>query len=250
MELCDNWITAADVDACGVDTSNYAAQLVTDSLAAASEWAFHASGRRWPGTCTTTERPCGCGCGCATFGTPWIGPWSDYDAWTHYYHGLGSPDFGLCHCTSQSTLSLTYGPVIGTPTVTIAGAGFAGFTVIPPNRLMRTDGDAWPTCQDYTSASTGMLVEYDHGASPPQLGVFAAADIAAEVLKACSNQACALPAGTVNVTRRNISINLEPDQAARALGRVAMFLSAYPTQTTRPDVRRPGKRGLVTSGPA
>lgn len=244
MTLCTNWVEPADLADCNCP-DDAAETVVTSAITAASEWIYNASGRRWSGTCTTTERPCGCGCGCTVY--DW---WDQSVAWTHYYHGLPGRNFGLCTCTSQPIIELTYGPIIGTPTVTIGGAGFADFSVVPPNRLLRTDGNAWPTCQDYTSAATGMLVTYTHGATPPELGKLAAADLAAEIINSCTGNACALPSGTVNVTRRNISIRLDPEEAARTLARVAMFLNAYPTQTTQPDVRRPRQRGLITSGPA
>lgn len=242
MTLCADWIEASDVDSCGVDTSGYDAGLVASALTAASEWTYNASGKRWSGVCETVERPCGCGCGCVAFGDPWTS-----QAWVDYYGGFGGGDYGLCSCGSLSLLETTFGPIVGTPTVTIGGAPFTGFTVVAPNRLLRTDGDAWPSCQDYTSAATGTIITYQHGAAPPELGVFAAAALAAEIIKACSNEACSLPPGTTAVSRRNVTLTLDPEQAAANLSKVAMFLNAYPPQISPPDVRRPQRRGLITS---
>ena len=225
---CDVWVTSADVAACGVDPALYDAALVTDVLAAASAWTFRMSGQRWTGVCTSTERPCGCSCRCDQV--------CRCDS--------------LCQCQTADTVALTYGPVVGTPTVTIDGAPFSMFAVIAPNMLARTDGHRWPSCQVYEQGpSEGWIVTYDHGVIPPVLAVMAAAEVASEMLRACAGDVCALPAGTVAVTRRGVSIDLDADKAAAALPRVAMLLGSYPPRRS-PPVVRDGSRGLITSGPA
>ena len=254
MNLCADWVTTADVDACGVDTSLYDADLVASAITAGSDWLYQNSGRRWSGVCETDERPCGCGCGCAAYGTfPWPGVVSDFDAWAAYYGTFADANtYGLCSCSSKSIIETTYGPVTSITSIVIGGSTLDSgkYVIVPPNRIMRTDGEAWPSCQDYSSASTGMIVKYRHGEAPPALGELAAADLVSEILRSCGGEACALPPGTVAVTRRNVSVNLDPEQAGRALVRVGMFLDAYPKQTTKPDVRRAKTRGLITSGPA
>jgi hypothetical protein len=203
---------------------------------------FGASGRRWSGICETSERPCGCDC-CLL--DPHYEAAGDYPAAT----GCGC-NTSLCSCTGADVIELTYGPIVGTPVVTVSGAGFTAFQVIPPNRLIRTDSKAWPSCQTYVSGQ-GWVVTYKHGENPPELLKIATAQLASELLKSCANQTCTLPAGTVSVVKRGVTITLDPTQAGRSIPLIATALSAYPARMSMPDVRVPGKpRGLVTAGPA
>ena len=216
--LCDDWILSTDVDVC-YDTSAVDATLLANVLTAASEWMYRATGERWPGVCDVTERPCHPACA----------------------------NLAYCNCVSEDRLVLTYGPVTSA-TVTIDGVAFTDFTVVQPNLLVRTDGLAWPSCQAYVDAATGIIVTYQYGEAPPQLAKDGAAALAAEMIKACSSDVCSLPAGAVAVNRRGVSIQLDSEEAGRSIPQVAMALSVYGREG-RVDVRVAGRRGLITAGP-
>ena len=208
--IWDDWILATDVDVC-YDTTGTDATLLANVLTAASEWMFQATGERWPGVCDVTERPCHPACA----------------------------NVAYCNCVSEDRLVLTYGPVTSA-TVTIDGAAFTDFTLVQPNLLVRTDGLAWPSCQAYVDAATGIVVTYQYGETPPQLAKDAAAALAAEMIKACSSDVCSLPAGTVAVNRRGVSIQLDSEEAGKAISQVAMALSVYGREG-RSEERRVGK---------
>ena len=220
MAVCDPWATEADLIECGCDDSLLDPDRVASAIDAASEWLDIETSHRF-GVCTYTERPCRrCGCSLP----------------------------GFCGCDGESILELTYGPIVGTPTVTIDGAAFSSFTVLTPNMLVRTDDEAWPSCQSLTSGR-GTVVTYDAGVPVSDLARLAAADLAIEILKACAGRTCSLPAGTTTLNRRGVTVTLDPESAGRSLPRVAMLLGAYP----RADVglmRVDRPRGLITSGPA
>lgn len=217
--LCDDWILSTDVDVC-YDTSAVDATLLANALTAASDWMYRATGQRWPGVCDVTERPCHVSCA----------------------------NLAYCNCATEDRLLLTYGPVTGSPSVTIDGVAFTAFSVVQPNLLVRTDDLAWPSCQAYVDTATGIIVTYQYGETPPQLAKDAAAALAAEIIKDCSGDTCSLPAGTVAVNRRGVSVQLDPEEAGKALPQVAMALSVYGREG-RVDIRVAGKRGLITSGP-
>ena len=220
MTLCDDWLTTEDVEAC-MDTADFPESLVESSITAASEWMYDQTGDRWPGECDVTERPC---------------------------HRRCSPS-NHCSCTAEDVLELAYGPIIGVPTVTIDGDGFGAFSVVQPNYLVRTDETAWPSCQAWVDASEGVVVAYKFGATPPELASRAAVALAVELIKSCSGGVCSLPAGTVGLNRRGVSIQLDPAEAGKALPVVALALSAW-ARSGPADVRVAGKRGLITVGPA
>ena len=221
MTVCDPWTTELELTACACPSELLDGDHVADVIAAASDWLHRMSGERF-GVCTYTERPCRT---CLCDAIP-----------------------GSCLCGAGGTvIELNHGPIVGTPTVTIDGAAFSSFYVLPPNRLIRTDNQAWPSCQSLESGK-GMTVTYDAGAAVPELGRLAASDLTIELLKSCHGQTCALPAGTTQVNRRGVTISLERDKAGASLPRVAMFLGAYPRASaglTRVD--RP--RSLTTAGP-
>jgi len=219
VTVCDPWTTETELTECGCPDELRDSAHVAAVIDAASDWLNRQTGGRF-GVCTITERPCKpCGCGIP----------------------------GWCGCGGESILELSYGPVVGVPTVTVDGAAFTGFYVLPPNRLVRTDDAAWPSCQSLT-AGEGTVVTYDYGVPVPALGRLAASDLAIELLKSCHGQACSLPAGTTAVNRRGVSISLDKKDAGKTLPRVAMLLDAYPlpASITRIDQAR----GLITSGPA
>lgn len=238
MSLCDSWITEADLVKCGCDTGDLTPLQVNELLFAASQIMYQWTGEQYPGSCTVTERPCGCGCGCGLLTTQWFrmqgNNWGN-ECCT-----------GLCGCTAESSIGLTYGPVL-TATVSIYGVNFTSFSIIPPNLLVRTDGNQWPSCQTY-EGTDGWSVTYTYGADPPVLVKLAAQDLVVDLVAACTGGDCKLPSNTISVNRRGVSLTLDANQAGKALPRVGMALSTF-GRKGRTDLVIPGKRGIISSGP-
>ena len=67
----------------------------------------------------------------------------------------------------------------------------------------------WPSCQNVTlddSEDGTFSIVYTYGRYPPESGKLAAAQLAANLLKECNGEACALPAGTTRITRQGVQI--------------------------------------------
>lgn len=218
MTICDPWTTEAELIVCGCPTELANGDNVDSAIDAASDWLNEKTGHRF-GVCTWTERPCRpCGCGIP----------------------------GWCGCGGESIIEFSHGPIVGTPTVTIDGAAFSAFAVLPPNRLVRTDDQGWPSCQSLT-VGEGLVVTYDAGVAVPILARLAAADLTIEILKSCAGQPCSLPAGTTQLSRRGVTITRDPKVVGGSLPRVAMLLDVYGRSAGLTRVDRP--YGLTTAGP-
>lgn len=240
--ICDPYVNETDLVECSCNTGELSPTTINSLLFAASDWMYRKTGEQFGGFCEVTERPCGCGCGCGLLTTQW--------ALTQGFGMLvsGSCCNGLCGCSAEAAIKLTYGPV-QSATVTIEGVAFTDFTVVQPNLIVRTDGGQWPSCQSYLE---GWTITYTYGVEPPELVKQATQDIAIELVKACPGGPggdCALPAGTVSVNQRGVQISIDPAQVGNALPRVALALDVY-GRIGQADVRIPGRRGLVTAGPS
>ncbi|RZF02822.1 hypothetical protein [Streptomyces albidoflavus] len=78
----------------------------------------------------------------------------------------------------------------------------------PRTKLLRTDGEGWPSVQDMTLPDTEpgtWSVLYLRGRKVPAAGVRAVSTLACEVLKQCRGEACRLPDRVKSVTREGIS---------------------------------------------
>jgi hypothetical protein len=87
----------------------------------------------------------------------------------------------------------------------------ADYRVDNGNRLVRTDGETWPLCQDMNDgpdAVGSFTVSYYTGVAPNDLLRYAAGVLATEFYKACSGGKCRLPSGVTSVTRSGISMEV------------------------------------------
>lgn len=242
---CAPWITADDVFDCA-PCSNIAngsrdAAMAARAADAASELLYEATGRRWPGVCTVTVRPCrtsscwhggayagGCGCGASS-------PLS-------------------CGCGGLSEIRLP-GPVISIDEVLVDGDVIAsgGYRVDNWSNLVRLGGESWPSCQDLSLAATEdrtFQVTYRRGRTPPELGLFAATDLACEMYRGAKGEDCRLPQKVTNVVRQGVSmqfvkpaeIGLTKDgEIKTGIANVDLFIAAF----GRGGARR--RRGSVAS---
>jgi hypothetical protein len=113
-----------------------------------------------------------------------------------------------CSCTSLCEAILP-GPVGAIEKVLVDGIVLpkSAYRVDNTNRLVRTDGGCWPTCQDFASSGTayGFFVTYWRGVAPNAMTRYAAGVLAGEFLKACLGNECRLPTGVTSVTRQGMS---------------------------------------------
>lgn len=80
-------------------------------------------------------------------------------------------------------------------------------------RLVRTDGDPWPTYQNLAAPLTEpdtWSVTYYPGAAVDGLGAAAAGRLALEFVKACSGDSCNLPTAVTQVVRNGVTITRAP----------------------------------------
>jgi hypothetical protein len=202
--LCSAWTTVEETVACcsvqiGSDTS-----LAEAAVVAASEILYEASGKRYPGVCERTVRPCRtrqCLYGQQVLSRGHLVGW-DGSCWGGYDCG--------CRPTSQVKLAGRAREIVE---VVIDGV------VLDPSEYYLQDGrwlirkspSRWPWCQTIglpdTEAGT-WSVTYSYGKAPPVIGSMAAQALACEIIKTCSTDDadCAIPKGAIRVTRQGITL--------------------------------------------
>lgn len=187
------------------------------------------------GTCPITVRPCKKGCppsgsylvapvdasgryagvlpGRSTF-APYV---NGRGAWVNSCGCAGSD----CSCTALCE-AIVPGPVGDILEVWLDGAVLdpSAYRVDDGNRLVRTDGDCWPTCQDMAQDAHGdaaFSVTYYRGMAPNAVTLWMAGLLAVEWFKACTNdKTCRLPSGTQSVTRQGVSYQITSDMFGEA----------------------------------
>ena len=204
---CSPWISGDDVaECCNVETTSGA---LFDTVAwQASSLLFEISGRIYAGECShRTVRPacdsCVCGFQVLSRGHV-IGP-GDYG------YPLDLCDSCLAAC-DPSLVKLAGVPIRDIVEVLIDGlvVNPADYRVFNDRYLQRLNNGHWPHSQNLTLDDTEentFSITYTYGASPPSLGVSAAASIACELYKECDGQTCVLPKGVTRITRQGITID-------------------------------------------
>jgi len=170
--------------------------------------------------CPITVRPCGSGGGArgSYYIAPIDGPNGGSPWWPSLVDGM-MINVMLRDGSSQEWVDeiVLPGPVGKVQSVIIDGVVLDPemYRVDNGNRLVREDGQGWPSHQDFNlpAGSVGTFtVTYYHGATADTLVRYAAGTLAAEYLKAIKgDDDCALPAGTTQVVRQGITIELDRD---------------------------------------
>ncbi len=266
---CQAWTTAELAAACcGIDSMDD----LDGPVVAASQVLFELSNRQYAGTCERRVRPCGSTCG---------GPWQNWQGWGWLPMNRGGAfaDFGVygawpsganglasvgCGCTPLDRIPLA-GSAREILEVTIDGEIVAADSYRLDERrwLTRTDGLAWPACQDMTQPETEdgtFSILYTYGQDPPSAGILAAQELACAIHQTCPGGAatdaddCPLPSGVTKIERIGITIDLDafkdwgwqPGRGwATGLFLTDMFLNTYApqgrqgrTRVWSPDTRR------------
>lgn len=173
-------------------------------------------------------------------------------------HMQGTEWVNSCGCTSDCSCGplsevILPGPVGDIVEITIDGVILdrTAYRVDNGNRLVRQDGERWPSCQDMSAPAGGVgtfTVEYYRGAAPNEITRYAAGALAAEFYMACTTTGkCRLPRGTVAVVRNGVSMELEPN----LIDSIATWIEVAPViqmfnpnrLTTAPRVLSPDSRG-------
>lgn len=211
---CSDWLTGEDVAACCDSADVFASDptIFDTAVAQAQELLFQLSGRRFPGVCETTARPCRTGCGC-----PWQILSRGHLVWNPNLDGGWACDGDTCGCRPLSRVLLS-GYVQEVIEVLIDGVTVdpATYRVDRHRWLVRVRDPAapdtaltWPGCQnldlDETEDGT-FAVSYTFGKNPPASGVAAAAELACEIYKGCSGGECELPSGVVRYSRQGVVV--------------------------------------------
>jgi hypothetical protein len=248
MSCCPEW-----------DTYDDATQERATALAGAT--LLMLTGYRLAG-CPVTVRPCRAGCMTGVDPSWWTFPLTSqgnqsgsmlnpsinqFGKWVN----MGCGCTGDCSCTTVCEVILP-GYVGGIEEVIEDGVIVdpTAYRVDNGNRLVRTDGECWPLCQDMTldvDQPGTFAVTYYNGVLVDGWGATAAGMLACEYAKACVGDPCKLPVNATWITRNGITVDLshaDPfltgievvDQYVR---RYNPFKLAVPSQVWSPDVRRP-----------
>lgn len=188
------------------------------------------------GLCELSVRPCRSDCAASTY-EGWAGNVSPT--------GLGAPFQPVlvggewlnvacgrcrarCGCSAISDVRLP-GPIDSVTKVLLDGEELsaAAYRVDNRTRVVRTDGERWPVCQDLdqpTSEVGTWEITYKRGTPVPKGGEIAAAVLACEMAKAVEGRDCDLPERVTSVTREGVSMTILDTFEGLEAGRTGLWL--------------------------
>lgn len=228
---CTDWTSTQDVYACHSDVT--AGSCLTWAVSAASEVLYEMSGRQFPGYCQSVIRPCS---NYSCFGGPLGQQFLSEGHIVWGGNGWRDGNDDPCACGAWLQKVILPGTAQHVVEVLIGGVALpaSSYRLDPDGSLLRTDGGAWPICQNLAANGDQpgtFQITYAHGYDPPEVGRRAAAQLAHEFWLACSGQACRLPSGVVQIVRQGITITTSASlfkDGATGLAMVDAFLTAYP----------------------
>lgn len=210
---------------------SFESPAITGQAVLAATQILHAlSGQRF-GVTTVKLRPCRRSCRATSFPGGILEPWPGVGygplfggiGWWATWGGVIGADCGTCSgacsCTLLSEIKMPavvneilQVKVDGAPLAT----GGSAYHVDDNRFLVRTDGKAWPYCQNLaldddqpgTYSVTGRF-----GLDVPDAARLAVGELACEWLRARNGDACQLPANITSVARQGVTITL-PDLTA------------------------------------
>lgn len=173
--------------------------------------------------CPTVLRPCARRCApsgwlvAPVLGWDGYSPYIDGGRWYNACACRGDS----CGCTVIRELVLPDREVSGPIVVKIDGAVLdpSVYRIDNGNRLVRMDGQSWPTCQDMNlpDGEEGTFsISYYVGVGPSDDLAFAAGVLAGEWYKACQGRDCRLPSWATTVVRQGVTFELPSASALRS----------------------------------
>jgi len=168
------------------------------------------------GNCPVIVRPClGPPCNACTEwwrrdlsgGAPWIGVGIRAGEWINC--ACGSPK---CSCEPLCEIVMP-GPVALIEAVWLDGAQLqvGDFRIDNLHRIVRTDGECFPSCQNMNVPITepgSFGIQYVPGIVPDSSGLWAAGVLACEFSKACSGAKCRLPSSVTSISRQGVTMTM------------------------------------------
>lgn len=226
---------------------------IDNALQAASELLWAATGRRY-GVCEVTIRPCRKDCNPC--------PGTDFFDVNNFGYGFNFPFApylidgiwfnlppcncpGSCGCTPLQEINLPY-PVCNVSEVKIDGVALpvASYRVDEFRKLVRLDGEPWPTCQNLELADTEVgtfSITLTYGRPVPALLIQATAALACEFIKACVGAPCQLPQRISTLSRQGVTVGFIDPQEFWRDKRTGIYLVDLAVDTLNPHrlTRRP-----------
>lgn len=241
MTVCQDWITSADLIACGCPTDAATPEQVATAITQASELAYVLSGRQFPGECSFTARPCGySGFGLDRFqlwGTSNGLPSLPYQIGGQWFNGWCGCHWEQCGCNGYPRLDLGRGDIVTVTQVVVNGVALSSddWRLDSAQYVVRLDGGTWPCCQDMTvnSGAGYFAISYTAGLEPPEAGKRAAAAFATELIKACvGDDSCRLKPQVTQIARQGVSASfIDPalflDRGQTGVYEFDLFVRAY-----------------------
>lgn len=196
------------------------------------------------GNCEVIYRPC-VPEPCTTCASSWMttpysyGPYVKDGQW----HNQRCGDTG-CSCVQLSEVVFP-GRVAEVVGVLVDGQPLSpgAYRVDHNNRLLRTDGGKWPSCQDMRlpeTADGAFAVHYIPGIKPSGAGLWAVGVLAYEFSKACSGEKCRLPSSVTSITRQGVSMQFDNSMFSNGLTGIrevdAYILSVNPNKIRIPPM--------------
>lgn len=220
--VCSPWATVDDIPS-NAPCSEYGFDeiLLEDCLEFASNVLYEFTGRRWPGECSDTIRPCGMrstvGWGRYVLGQPVAGTAGGLAGWCGCYRTRE------CGCHHLSEIKLPGYPVTAVTEVKIDGmiidparyrVDDQRWLVYLPDETGLDPRQAWPCCQriDLDDTEDGTFsITYSFGTVPDRGGVMSAATLACQLALAFGGSAdaatkCKLPKRITSIVRQGITI--------------------------------------------
>lgn len=166
------------------------------------------------GGCPVLLRPCAASCvssSPAWYG--WGGTWRPtIDSLGQWLNTCGCSPSG-CACTNLSAI-LIPGGVGAVLEVKVDGSVLdpSKYALLNGHRLVRTDGESWPTCQDMAlpdSDENTFSVSIQRGVPVDGLGSRVAGILACEYAKGMTGKKCRLPSGVTNISRQGVTMELQ-----------------------------------------
>lgn len=229
--ICADWVTLEEVQDCADKLACASNEQASAAISTASYLLWLLSGKRYPGECETTVRPCARPWGdrfaaagrSSRFNWGWDASWGWSAPWGWCCDQ--SHDVGSCGCGSPGRISLGQWPINGDETditVEIDGdtLGPDEYVLVDRRWLLRSASDdgssrSWPCCQRLDRPlgdDDTWAVTFKFGTAPPRAAKTACAAYAGQWARAaCSDDSCTLPAGVQSLARGGVSIQfLDP----------------------------------------
>lgn len=172
--------------------------------------------------CPTAVRPCALSCaqGQSWYSAPVLaGGNSGGSYWGPYLNTAGKWVNG-CGCTTSCSCTFISEILLDGPVGQIIRVRQNGLTLAPSeyrvdngNRLVRLDGEVWPSCQDMLGDpgidDNTLEVEYFKGFAPDRMMYLAAGSLAKEFYLDATGKKCRLPSGVTTITRMGATMEIE-----------------------------------------